>query len=35
MSALSRTRRATYADIESLPAGMVGEIINGVLHTHP
>jgi Uma2 family endonuclease len=26
---------ATYADIEALPAHMTGEIINGVLHTHP
>lgn len=26
---------ATYADIEALPAHMVGEIVFGVLHAHP
>ena len=26
---------ATYADIEALPAGMVGQILFGVLHAHP
>jgi Uma2 family endonuclease len=26
---------ATYADIEALPANMVGEILFGVLHAHP
>ncbi len=30
-----KQRPATYADIESLPANMVGEIIYGVLHAHP
>ena len=28
-------RPATYADIEALPANMVGQIIFGVLHAHP
>ncbi len=28
-------RPATYADIEALPPGVTGEIINGVLHTQP
>ncbi len=31
----SKTRPATYADIEALPPNMVGEIIFGALHTHP
>jgi Uma2 family endonuclease len=31
----TRTRPATYADIEALPPNVVGEIIFGVLHTHP
>jgi Uma2 family endonuclease len=31
----SKKRPATYADIESLPEHVVGEIINGVLWTHP
>lgn len=30
-----RPRPATYADIEALPENLVGEIIFGVLHTHP
>lgn len=30
-----KSRPATYADIEALPANMVGQIIFGVLHTHP
>ena len=29
------TREATYADIEALPETLVGEIIDGVLETHP
>lgn len=28
-------RNATYADIEALPPNVVGEILFGVLHTHP
>ena len=28
-------RPATYADIEALPANMVGQILFGVLHAHP
>jgi Uma2 family endonuclease len=28
-------RPATYADIEALPPGMIGEIIHGVLYTQP
>ncbi|MBS0244063.1 MAG: Uma2 family endonuclease [Proteobacteria bacterium] len=35
MALQSKPRAATYADIEALPANMVGEIIFGVLHTHP
>ena len=35
MTAITRTRPATYADIEALPAHVVGEILFGVLHTHP
>lgn len=31
----SRPRAATYADIEALPPHITGEIIHGVLHTHP
>ena len=31
----TKTRPATYADIEALPENMVGEIIFGVLHAHP
>jgi hypothetical protein len=31
----SKARPAIYADIEALPANMVGEIIFGVLHAHP
>jgi hypothetical protein len=30
-----KPRPATYADIEALPSNMVGEIILGVLHSHP
>ncbi len=30
-----KQRPATYADIEALPANMVGEIVFGVLHAHP
>lgn len=30
-----KPRPATYADIEALPEHLVGEIIFGVLHTHP
>jgi Uma2 family endonuclease len=30
-----KSRPATYADIEALPANMVGEIVFGVLHAHP
>lgn len=33
--ALSETKPATYADIEALPANMVGQILYGVLHAHP
>lgn len=29
------TRLATYADIEALPPDIVGEILFGVLHSHP
>jgi Uma2 family endonuclease len=31
----TRSRPATYADLESLPPEMVGQIIHGVLHAHP
>ncbi len=31
----AKTRPATYADIEALPPHVVGEILYGVLHTHP
>jgi Uma2 family endonuclease len=30
-----KSKPATYADIESLPPNVVGEIAFGVLHTHP
>lgn len=30
-----KTRPATYTDIEALPPHVVGEILYGVLHTHP
>lgn len=30
-----KPRPATYADIEALPANMVGQIVFGVLHAHP
>ncbi|MEZ5788975.1 MAG: Uma2 family endonuclease [Xanthobacteraceae bacterium] len=32
---LTKTRPATYADIEALPPNVVGEILFGVLHTRP
>lgn len=32
---LTKTRPATYADIEALPPNVVGEVLFGVLHTHP
>lgn len=35
MTAVIRNRPATYADIEVLPPHVVGEILFGVLHTHP
>ena len=35
MTAKAQTRPATYADIEALPANMVGQIVFGVLHAHP
>ena len=28
-------RPATYADIERLPSNVVGEILGGILYTHP
>jgi Uma2 family endonuclease len=31
----AKTTRATYADLEALPANRVGEILFGVLHSHP
>ncbi len=31
----TKKRDATYAQIEALPAHVTGEILNGVLHTHP
>lgn len=31
----ARSRAATYADLAALPPTMVGEIVHGVLHTHP
>ena len=30
-----KDKPATYADIEALPANMVGEILFGVLHAQP
>ncbi len=30
-----KQRPATYADLEALPANMVGQILYGVLHAHP
>lgn len=30
-----KRRNATYADLEALPPNMVGEIIHGVLYSHP
>jgi Uma2 family endonuclease len=30
-----KIRRATYADLEAVPANQVGEIIDGELHVHP
>ena len=35
MTAITRSRPAIYADIEALPPNVVGEILFGVLHTHP
>jgi hypothetical protein len=36
LSSMSRpTRPATDADIEALPPNVVGEILGGILHTHP
>lgn len=35
MMALTENRSATYADIEALPANLVGQILFGVLHAHP
>ncbi|MDX2307483.1 MAG: Uma2 family endonuclease [Hyphomicrobium sp.] len=35
MNIHSPSRPATYADIEALPPNVVGEILFGVLHTHP
>ena len=32
---MQQRRRATYADLEALPANMVGEILYGALHAHP
>lgn len=31
----TRSRPATYADLEALPPNRVGEIVNGALHAHP
>jgi len=31
----NKTKPATYADIEALPDNVVGEILFGVLHSHP
>ena len=31
----TKAKPATYADIEALPENVVGEILFGVLHTHP
>ena len=35
MMALPHDRPAAYADIEALPANMVGQILYGSLHAHP
>jgi Uma2 family endonuclease len=35
MTIATRNRPATYADLEALPPHVVGEILYGVLHTHP
>jgi Uma2 family endonuclease len=35
VTALDIHRPATYADLEALPPGVKGEIIDGVLHTQP
>ncbi|WP_152048202.1 Uma2 family endonuclease [Aureimonas psammosilenae] len=35
MSALPRSRRATYADLEAVPPHLVAEIVEGSLITHP
>lgn len=35
MSTATKTRPATYADLEALPPNMVGQIIFGALHAHP
>jgi hypothetical protein len=35
MTAVTRNRPATYADLEALPAHMVGQILYGALHAHP
>ncbi len=35
MTAVKQTRAATYADLEALPPGVVGEILFGALHAHP
>lgn len=31
----SKPRAATYAELEALPPNVVGEIVHGVLHSHP
>ncbi len=31
----TKSRQATYADIQALPPNVTGEILYGVLHTHP
>ena len=35
MSAIPKLGGATYADLEALPANLVGEIVRGALHAHP
>ena len=35
MAQIAETKPATYADIETLPANMVGQILFGALHAHP
>ena len=35
MTAITRALPATYADIEALPPHVTGEILYGVLHSHP